>query len=55
MSWHCLTFCPIGGVHTRLLSNDALHLATMKQEGLSTLASNDRDFSSVKRLQIWRP
>ncbi len=38
-----------------LLSNDALHLATMKQEGLSTLASNDRDFSSVKWLQIWRP
>jgi predicted nucleic acid-binding protein len=38
-----------------LLSNDALHLATMKQEGLSTLASNDRDFGSVKWLQIWRP
>ena len=38
-----------------LLSNDALHLATMKQEGVSTLASNDRDFGGVKWLQIWRP
>jgi len=38
-----------------LLSNDALHLATMKQEGVSTMASNDRDFSGVKWLQIWRP
>jgi len=38
-----------------LLSNDALHLATMKQEGVSTMASNDRDFSGVEWLQIWRP
>jgi len=38
-----------------LLSNDALHLAIMKQEGVSTIASNDRDFSSVEWIQIWRP
>ena len=38
-----------------LLSNDALHLATMKQEGVSTMASNDKDFSGVEWLQIWRP
>jgi predicted nucleic acid-binding protein len=38
-----------------LLSNDALHLATMKQEGVSTIASNDRDFSGVEWLQIWKP
>jgi predicted nucleic acid-binding protein len=38
-----------------LLSNDALHLATMKQEGVSTMASNDRDFSGVEWLEIWRP
>ena len=38
-----------------LLSNDALHLATMKQEGVSTMASNDRDFGGVEWLQIWRP
>jgi len=38
-----------------LLSNDALHLASMKQKGVSTMASNDRDFSDVKWIQIWRP
>ncbi len=38
-----------------LLSNDALHLAIMKQEGVGTIASNDRDFSSVEWLKIWRP
>lgn len=38
-----------------LLSNDALHLAIMKQEGVGTIASNDRDFSSVEWIQIWRP
>ena len=38
-----------------LLSNDALHLATMKREDVSTMASNDRDFGVVKWLQIWRP
>jgi uncharacterized protein len=27
-----------------LLSNDAVHLAVMKQEGVSNMASNDRDF-----------
>ena len=38
-----------------LLSNDALHLAIMKQEGVAAMASNDRDFSGVKWIQIWRP
>jgi hypothetical protein len=38
-----------------LLSNDALHLATMKQEGVSTIASNDRDFNSVEWVRLWRP
>ena len=38
-----------------ILSNDALHLAIMKQEGVGTIASNDRDFSSVEWLKIWRP
>ena len=38
-----------------LLSNDAFHLATMKQEGVSTMASNDRDFSGVEWLQLWKP
>jgi len=38
-----------------LLSSDALHLAIMKREGVSTMASNDRDFESVSWLQTWRP
>jgi predicted nucleic acid-binding protein len=38
-----------------LLSNDALHLATMKQDGIVTLASNDRDFERVEWVKLWRP
>jgi predicted nucleic acid-binding protein len=38
-----------------LLSNDALHLATMKQEGVSTVASNDRDFEGIEWINLWRP
>ncbi len=38
-----------------LLSNDALHLAIMKREGVNTMASNDRDYKGVSWLQIWRP
>lgn len=38
-----------------LLSNDAFHLATMKQEGVSTMASNDRDFDNVEWVRLWRP
>ncbi len=38
-----------------LLSNDAVHLAIMKQEGVSTMASNDRDFVRVDWLKLWKP
>jgi predicted nucleic acid-binding protein len=38
-----------------LLSNDAVHLAIMKQEGVSTMASNDRDFEKVDWLKLWTP
>lgn len=38
-----------------LLSNDALHLATMKQEGVNTMASNDKDFKCVEWICLWRP
>jgi predicted nucleic acid-binding protein len=38
-----------------LLSTDAIHTATMKQEGLSILASNDRDFERVDWLKLWSP
>ena len=38
-----------------LLSTDAIHAATMKTEGLSILASNDRDFERVDWLKLWKP
>lgn len=38
-----------------LPSNDAIHLATMKNEGITTLASNDRDFERVEWLRLWKP
>lgn len=39
----------------RLLSTDAIHVATMKMEGLSILASNDRDFERVDWIKLWKP
>jgi len=38
-----------------LLATDSIHAATMKMEGLSILATNDRDFERVDWLQLWRP
>jgi predicted nucleic acid-binding protein len=38
-----------------LLSNDAFHLATMKQKGISTMASNDRDLEGIEWINLWRP
>ncbi len=38
-----------------LLSNDAVHLATMQKEGAKTLASNDRDFERVDWVKLWKP
>ena len=38
-----------------LLSNDAIHSATMQKKGISTLASNDRDFERVEWVRLWRP
>lgn len=38
-----------------LLATDAIHVATMKIEGLSILASNDRDFERVDWLELWTP
>lgn len=36
-----------------LLTNDALHLATMRTHRLRHLASNDADFLRVPRLTVW--
>ena len=38
-----------------LLSNDAIHLATMKRHGLTNVATNDGDFERVEWLNIWKP
>jgi predicted nucleic acid-binding protein len=38
-----------------LLSNDAVHLATMKRYGITNIATNDRDFERVEWLNIWKP
>ena len=39
----------------RLLSNDAHHLAVMKQFEILDLVTNDKDFDSVSTLRIWKP
>ncbi len=38
-----------------LLSNDAIHLATMKKHGITSIATNDRDFERVEWLNIRKP
>jgi len=38
-----------------LLTSDAFHLATMKQNGIKHIATNDSDFDSVEFLTIWKP
>jgi len=39
----------------RLMSNDAVHLATMKRYGVTNIATNDRDFEQVEWLKVWKP
>jgi len=38
-----------------LLTNDALIVATMRAHRLTHLASNDRDFTRVPGITLWRP
>lgn len=38
-----------------LLSNDALHLAVMKENNLVNLASNDSDFERVNWIKLYKP
>lgn len=38
-----------------LLSNDALHIAVMRRNGLDMLASNDSDFQRVLWLKLYQP
>ena len=38
-----------------LLSNDAIHVATMKRQGITNIATNDPDFERVEWINIWKP
>jgi predicted nucleic acid-binding protein len=38
-----------------LLTNDAFHVATMKQRELKNIATNDPDFERVEWLTVWKP
>jgi len=38
-----------------LLSNDAIHVATMTQRGITNIATNDPDFERVEGLTVWKP
>ncbi len=39
----------------RLLAMDSVHLAIMRRNGLTNLATNDADFKRVADLKIWKP
>jgi len=39
----------------RLLAMDSAHLAAMKRNELTNLATNDADFERVAELKIWKP
>ena len=39
----------------RLLAMDSAHLAIMRRNGLTNLATNDADFKRVADLMIWKP
>ena len=39
----------------RLLAMDSAHLAIMKRNQLTNLATNDADFERVADLKIWKP
>lgn len=38
-----------------LLSNDAIHVATMKKYGITNIATNDPDFERVDWINVWKP
>ena len=38
-----------------LLTNDAFHVATMKQRGITNIATNDPDFERVNWITVWKP
>lgn len=38
-----------------LLTNDAVIVAAMRQQGLTHLATNDNDFDGIPGLSVWKP
>jgi len=38
-----------------LLAMDSAHLAVMRRNDLTNLATNDADFNRVAELKIWKP
>ena len=38
-----------------LLISDATHLAVIKSEGISNVATNDRDFQRIDDINIYKP
>jgi predicted nucleic acid-binding protein len=39
----------------RLMSNDAIHVATMKKREITNIATNDPDFEQVEWVILWEP
>jgi predicted nucleic acid-binding protein len=43
------------GLRYGLLTTDAIHLSTIKQYGITNIATNDSDFERVESLTIYKP
>jgi predicted nucleic acid-binding protein len=42
-------------VNNRLLTNDAIIVASMHQNGITHLVTNDNDFDQVPGITVWKP
>lgn len=43
------------GMKYGLLTTDAIHLSTMKQYGINSIATNDYDFERIESINIHKP
>ncbi len=55
LNWQIAADSVVIGEKYGLLTSDAFHIATMKQNGIRHIATNDSDFDSVEFLTIWKP
>lgn len=55
LNWNIAVDSVAMGEKYGLLTSDAFHAATMKQNGIKHIATNDSDFDSVEFLTIWKP